>query len=55
VVVERADFADVRLPPAEVEQLVADFVDAEIRETEQDGVSAAGPKHWHYFDVVAIA
>ena len=49
-----ADAPDMTFHSRErVDQLVADFAEAEVRETEQDGASAVGPKHWHYFDVVA--
>lgn len=38
---------------AEVDDLLAGWADAEVRECEEDGASGAGPKHWHVYDVIA--
>ncbi|ACQ78871.1 Methyltransferase type 12 [Beutenbergia cavernae DSM 12333] len=40
---------------AEVEELLAGLHVVELTETEWDGPSGRGPKHWHRFDVVAHA
>ena len=38
---------------ADVDRLLDGFDVIVLDETEQDGMSFLGPKHWHTFDVVA--